>query len=117
MTNTQDTVDKYVDAMQYKEFQPQGHFKSERYYSEEHVRTALNAAIEEARGRAYLKGYNAGLADGSDKPLLAIENVRALGIREGRNQILEEWNHDQKKMIDGFSHPKDCEMCLRDNQE
>ena len=30
----------------------------------------------------------------------------------GRQSILDEFSHDQKKLLDGFSHPTDCKMCL-----
>ena len=30
----------------------------------------------------------------------------------GRQSILDELAHEQKKLLDGFGHPKDCAMCL-----
>jgi len=30
---------------------------------------------------------------------------------EGRCSVLAEMNHEQKKLLDGFAHPKDCELC------
>ena len=47
----------------------------------------------------------------------AFQNGREFGIQEGRNQILEEWNHDQRKLLDGFNHTKDCEYCNRMHHE
>lgn len=32
---------------------------------------------------------------------------RASGIEE----VKEEINHENRKLLDGFSHPKDCRMC------
>jgi len=29
----------------------------------------------------------------------------------GRVDVLKELQHDQQKLLDGFSHPKDCEGC------
>jgi len=33
--------------------------------------------------------------------------------RETIEEMKEEIKHEQQKMLDGFSHPKDCEMCKR----
>ena len=30
----------------------------------------------------------------------------------GRQEVYSEMEHEQKKLLDGFSHPKDCSMCL-----
>lgn len=35
------------------------------------------------------------------------------GERKGRADILRELQHDQRKLLDGFAHPKGCEMCAR----
>lgn len=48
----------------------------------EEVKTFLRTALEEAR----LNGYNAGLADGTGKPLIAIEMIR----EEARTQVAQE---------------------------
>ncbi len=32
--------------------------------------------------------------------------------KQGRKSIIDEVNHAQKKLLDGFSHSKDCEMCI-----
>ena len=43
-----------------------------------------------------------------------IEHIRPLLAQleeEVREQIKKEEEHDQQKLLDGFGHPKDCEMC------
>ena len=32
---------------------------------------------------------------------------------EGRQETFDEINHENIKLVDGFSHPKDCAMCLK----
>ena len=39
------------------------------------------------------------------------------GVQVGRNQILEEWNHSQRKLLDGFNHPKDCAFCAKEQSD
>lgn len=29
----------------------------------------------------------------------------------GRESVIAEFDHDQKKLLDGFAHPKDCGKC------
>lgn len=50
----------------------------------------LNASIEDCVDTAYLAGFDAGKQD-----------------------VIEELQHEQKKLLDGFSHPKYCEICLK----
>jgi hypothetical protein len=33
------------------------------------------------------------------------------GKAEGRYEVLAELEHDKKKLLDGFAHPKDCPLC------
>jgi hypothetical protein len=40
-----------------------------------------------------------------------IKNLVAEVRRETIEKIKEGIKHEQQKMLDGFSHPKDCEMC------
>jgi hypothetical protein len=54
-----------------------------------------------AEAEGYKKGYNAGLADGTDKPLLAIEQIRA----EVRREVLEEVYAGARHYSFGFSKP------------
>lgn len=35
----------------------------------------------------------------------------AEAYQEGRDSAFKEILHEHKKFIDGFGHPKDCEMC------
>lgn len=35
------------------------------------------------------------------------------GAEWGREEVLNEITHDQVKLLDGFSHPKDCGFCAR----
>jgi len=37
------------------------------------------------------------------------------GYERGQQDLLDEWNHDQKQLLDGFAHPKDCKMCKKHN--
>jgi len=37
------------------------------------------------------------------------------GYERGQQNLLDEWNHDQKQLLDGFAHPKDCKMCKKHN--
>jgi len=37
------------------------------------------------------------------------------GYEKGQQDLLDEWNHDQKQLLDGFAHPKDCKMCKKHN--
>lgn len=41
-----------------------------------------------------------------------IAEVILAAKREGRLEALAEIAHEQKKFKDGFSHPKDCKLCL-----
>lgn len=34
-------------------------------------------------------------------------------IEAGRQEVFDEMKHEQQKMFDGFSHPKDCKECLQ----
>jgi hypothetical protein len=42
-----------------------------------------------AEAKGYTRGYNAGLADGTGKPLLAIEQIREKARREERKDLVE----------------------------
>jgi len=37
----------------------------------------------------------------------ALETVQ----REAKEELRNEIEHDQRKLLDGFSHPKNCKMC------
>ncbi len=50
----------------------------------------------EVQDEAYTKGYNAGLADGTGKPLLAIEQIREEAVAEAKRK------HGAEKFIDGM---------------
>lgn len=39
------------------------------------------------------------------------EALQAKSYQEGQESIIKEIEHDQRKFLDGFSHPKDCEIC------
>jgi len=38
-------------------------------------------------------------------------NLFIFAFSLGKIDILKEQMHDQQKLLDGFSHPKDCELC------
>lgn len=40
-----------------------------------------------------------------------IENEIRLAHQSGRGEVLEELAHDQRKLLDGFSHNKNCTVC------
>ena len=40
-----------------------------------------------------------------------------LAYQEGRCSVLAELNHETRQLLDGFAHPKDCEMCRPINEE
>ena len=48
------------------------------------------------------------LQDGTDWLRQALQAQRDAG----RQEVYSEMEHEQKKLLDGFSHPKDCSMCL-----
>jgi hypothetical protein len=66
----------YIGDLPYTDYEY--HFTEEQT---DWLRTTLKAVREES----YQKGYNAGLADGTDKPLLAIEQIR----EKERYRVLE----------------------------
>ena len=41
-----------------------------------------------------------------------IQTQKDISYKEGRKSVLDEIKHDQRKMLDGFSHPKSCEQCF-----
>lgn len=46
--------------------------------------------------------------------LLKAENVGVIkGVEEGKKMVLNEIEHVQRKLLDGFSHPKDCPTCAK----
>ena len=52
--------------------------------------------LRKEQEEAYTKGYNAGLADGTGKPLLAIEQMREEAVAEAKRK------HGAEKFIDGM---------------
>lgn len=46
----------------------------------------------------------------------ALQEAITFGREQGRRELLEELNHEEKKFIDGFSHPRDCELCKKNHQ-
>ena len=40
-----------------------------------------------------------------------IKNAIITAIVEERNEMRDEVNHEQRKLLDGFAHPRDCSMC------
>lgn len=48
---------------------------------------------------------------------LALENQRKGLEWEWEKKQVEEWQHEQHKLLDGFSHPKDCKVCNPPNQQ
>ncbi len=63
------------------------------------------------------------LAEDSEAPLVLPEMAKwlrttlTLAYQEGRCSVLAEQNHETRKLLDGFAHPKDCEMCRPINEE
>ena len=50
-----------------------------------------------------------------DNPMVPLSSVKqALQAQRdaGYRQFLLEIKHEQRKLLDGFGHPKDCAMCL-----
>ena len=60
-----------------------------------YIRTLITTLGKEQE-EAYTKGYNAGLADGTGKPLLAIEQMREEAVAEAKRK------HGAEKFIDGM---------------
>lgn len=56
----------------------------------------LITTLRKEQEEAYTKGYNAGLADGTGKPLLAIEQIREEAVAEAKRK------HGAEKFIDGM---------------
>jgi len=42
-----------------------------------------------------------------------LEECLIESYQAGRQSVIDEMKHDQKKLLDGFSHPKDCEECKK----
>lgn len=40
-----------------------------------------------------------------------IYRIATSEYKRGRQSIIDEWNHERQKLLEGFSHAKDCEMC------
>jgi hypothetical protein len=40
-----------------------------------------------------------------------LSKEKEASYQSGRQSVIDEIKHDQQKLLDGFSHPKDCEEC------
>jgi hypothetical protein len=56
-------------------------------------------------------------AEGFITTLDVVRTALTLAYQEGRCSVLAEMNHETRQLLDGFDHPKDCEMCRPINQE
>jgi len=41
----------------------------------------------------------------------SMDDVFDIAFAMGAERVAKEIMHDQKKLLDGFGHPKDCEQC------
>lgn len=55
--------------------------------------------------------YESGVEDTKIKNDETIEYYQLRARKEERERIYKEQEHDHQKLMDGFSHPTDCEIC------
>lgn len=71
------------------------------------IKSFISSLLAHAREEGYNEGAHEASMVCNDKTVpMAVEKARM----KGRLEILEEWDHEQKKMLDGFAHPKDCKL-------
>ncbi len=64
--------------------------------------------------KARLSGaYALGLAEGQKYKGDAKRRAYMSGHEDGRQSVLDEWEHEKRKLLDGFGHPKNCTMCSK----
>mgnify|MGYP003453193467 FL=1 len=66
------------------------------YINSEWLLSEYETTLRKEQEEAYTKGYNAGLADGTGKPLLAIEQIREEAVAEAKRK------NGAEKFIDGM---------------
>ena len=93
-TPTRKEIEEKVDSLSYTIWRPVGGLSDAKWYSRETVIKALTTIAEEAEER----GYKRGLADGSDKPLLAIENVVEKAREDETKSIIHSWNKAEQRL-------------------
>ena len=42
---------------------------------------------------------------------ILIHYRESIAYKAGRQSVIDEWNHEHRKFIEGFAHPKDCPIC------
>lgn len=60
--------------------------------------------------KAYQTGYNEGLQLRKDYADIKDEELKK-AYHAGRRDILDELAHEQRKLLDGLAHPKECGEC------
>lgn len=73
------------------------------YINSEWLLSEYETTLRKEKEEAYTKGYNAGLADGTGKPLLAIEQIREEAVAEAvkaeRERIREAFKSECQKNL------------------
>ena len=56
-----------------------------------------------------------------DAPMWRIEEIITTALskakEQGRQEVLDEIEHEQRKLLDGFAHTADCPFCLTNNND
>ena len=66
------------------------------YINSEWLLSEYETTLRKEQEEVYTKGYNAGLADGTGKPLLAIEQIREEAVREKAYQFVRDYKEKYK---------------------
>ncbi len=69
------------------------------YINSEWLLSEYETTLRKEQEEAYTKGYNAGLADGTGKPLLAIEQIREEAVKAERERIREAFKSECQKNL------------------
>ncbi len=43
---------------------------------------------------------------------MLLEEAYKLGYKDAEKDVFDAFEHENKKLLDGFAHPNDCEMCM-----
>ena len=85
------------------------------YINSEWLLSEYETTLRKEQEEAYTKGYNAGLADGTGKPLLAIEQIREEAVKAERVRAIETINKVTGHALpDDHDYDEGCMTCCPD---
>lgn len=86
-------------------------FLASEYLEGKYAIPLFTGSISEVRDWIELKEMNEFTGKNLKEYREAFDAGFQEGLQKGREEVLEEINHEQRKLLDGFAHPKDCKFC------